>query len=45
MTAYLVIANIGFGLWQNWWLAVAWLMAAICIATTTWGGNQHAERG
>ena len=44
-SAYLVIANIGFGLWQNWWLAVAWLMAAICIATTTWGGNQHAERG
>jgi len=43
--AYLVIANTGFGLWQNWWLAVAWLMAAICIATTAWGGVQHGERG
>ena len=45
VSAYLVIANIGFGLWQNWWLAVAWLMAAICIATTTWRGDRHAERG
>lgn len=45
VSAYLVIANTGFGLWQNWWLAVAWLMAAICIATTAWGGVQHGERG
>jgi len=45
LSAYLVIANIAFGLWQNWWLAVAWLMAAICVATTTPGGIRHAERG
>ncbi len=45
VSAYLVIANTGFGLWQNWWLAVAWLMAAICIAETAWGGVQRAERG
>ena len=44
-SAYLVIGNTGFGLWQNWWLAVAWLMAAICIATTAGGGIQHAEDG
>ncbi len=43
--AYLVIANIGFGVWQNWWLAVAWMMAAICIATTAWGGARGAESG
>ncbi len=44
-SAYLVIANIGFGVWQNWWLAVAWMMAAICIATTAWGGARGAGSG
>ncbi len=34
-SAYLLIGNIGFGVWQNWWLAVAWMMAAVCIPTTT----------
>lgn len=26
---YLVIGNISFGIWQNWWLAVAWLGAGL----------------
>lgn len=30
--AYLVIGNISFGVWQNWWLALAWLNAGFIAA-------------
>lgn len=32
ISAYLVIANISYGVWQNWWLAVAWMMGAYFLA-------------
>lgn len=30
--AYLVIGNISYGMWQNWWLGVAWLNAGFLAA-------------
>ena len=27
ITTYLLIGNISYGMWQNWWLAIAWLIA------------------
>ena len=27
LVSYLLIGNISYGMWQNWWLAIAWLNA------------------
>ena len=27
LASYLLIGNISYGMWQNWWLAIAWLSA------------------
>ncbi len=35
---YLMIGNISYGAWQNWWLAVAWLGAALMAAATAGEG-------
>ena len=35
---YLVIGNISYGAWQNWWLAIAWLGAALMIASVAGEG-------
>jgi len=32
ISSYAVSALVSFGLWQNWWIAVAWLMAGIASA-------------
>lgn len=32
VVSYLVIGNISFGAWQNWWLAVAWLAVGFFVA-------------
>ncbi|MFQ5785491.1 MAG: O-antigen ligase family protein [Alphaproteobacteria bacterium] len=32
VASYLVIGNISYGVWQNWWLALAWLAAAFVAA-------------
>ncbi len=29
LTVYVVVANLSFGMWQNWWVASAWLAAFI----------------
>ncbi len=30
-TGYLVIGGLSYGLWQNWWVAMAWLLAALAV--------------
>jgi hypothetical protein len=30
MAAYLVIGGLSFGVWQEWWLALGALTAAVC---------------
>lgn len=30
---YLLIGNISYGMWQNWWLAIAWLNAGFLAVT------------
>jgi len=35
---YLAIGNISYGAWQNWWLAIAWLGAALMIASVAGEG-------
>ncbi len=32
-SAYYVLGGLSFGVWQNWWLALPWLMAALLRAT------------
>jgi O-antigen ligase len=32
VVSYLVIGNISFGVWQNWWLAIAWLAVGFFVA-------------
>ena len=32
ITTYLLIGNISYGMWQNWWLAIAWLIAGFLVA-------------
>ena len=32
-SAYYVLGGLSFGVWQNWWLALPWLMAALLCAT------------
>ncbi len=32
-SAYYVLGGLSFGIWQNWWLALPWLMAALLRAT------------
>lgn len=27
--AYLAVASVSYGIWQNWWVALAWLLAAL----------------
>ncbi|MBT3306144.1 MAG: O-antigen ligase family protein [Alphaproteobacteria bacterium] len=29
--AYLTVASVSYGIWQNWWLAFAWLLAALTV--------------
>lgn len=37
MISYLLIGNISYGMWQNWWLAIAWLN--IAFFTVAWVCN------
>jgi hypothetical protein len=30
--AYLAVAAVSYGMWQNWWVAVAWALAALTAA-------------
>ena len=41
MAAYLLIGNISYGMWQNWWLAIAWLCLGFLAVTAAeeGGGN------
>ena len=32
VVSYLVVGNISFGAWQNWWLAIAWLGLGFFVA-------------
>ena len=41
VVSYLVVGNISFGAWQNWWLAIAWLGAGFMVALLP---RQTAER-
>ncbi|MBC8338933.1 MAG: O-antigen ligase family protein, partial [Alphaproteobacteria bacterium] len=29
--AYLTVASVSYGIWQNWWLAFAWSLAAMMV--------------
>lgn len=33
VAAYLLIGNISYGMWQNWWLAIAWLNVGFFAVT------------
>lgn len=35
MAGYLLIGNISYGMWQNWWLAMAWLSAGFLAVMMT----------
>lgn len=41
LTAYFVVANLGYGIWQNWWVASAWL-AAFAVALALRGSGLGA---
>lgn len=30
--AYLAVAAVSYGMWQNWWVALAWTLAALTVA-------------
>ena len=32
-SAYYVLGALSFGVWQNWWLALPWIIAALLRAT------------
>ena len=38
-TVYLLIGNLSFGMWQNWWLAIAWLCAGFLTLLVDPEGN------
>ena len=37
VTTYLLIGNISYGMWQNWWLGVAWLNAGFLAVAAAAG--------
>ena len=38
VATYLLIGNISYGMWQNWWLALAWLNAGFLALTAVRDG-------
>jgi O-antigen ligase len=38
---YLVIGGLSFGVWQTWWVAVAWILAIVVTAVS---GRQSSDR-
>lgn len=39
MASYLLIGNISYGMWQNWWLAIAWLSVGFLAMTAAAEGG------
>ena len=29
--SYLTVASVSYGIWQNWWVAFAWALAALTV--------------
>ena len=42
LATWLVLAMLSFGIWQNWWLVVPWLLVVLFVA---WLPGADAERG
>ena len=42
MASYLLIGNISYGMWQNWWLAIAWLNAGFLAVMAAADGGAEA---
>lgn len=42
VATYLLIGNISYGMWQNWWLALAWLNAGFLALTAVRDGAGDA---
>ena len=41
VATYLLIGNISYGMWQNWWLVIAWLNAAFLAVMATPDGDDE----
>ena len=42
-SAFLVIANLSYGVWQNWWIAMGWLLAAATMVVARTTGIEEGE--
>ena len=42
VASYLLIGNISYGMWQNWWLAIAWLNAGFLAVIVAADGGAEA---